>query len=194
MPTSSWRIKQQDKHARLKRAADQGFTAKIVPTDRLDALLEAIIEPGDRICLEGDNQKQADFLARHLAALDPQRVHGLHLVISSLTLPEHLDLFERGVARRLDFSFSGQQSARLRMIGKGEIELGGIHTYLELYARYFLDLTPKLCFVAADAADSAGDLSRGQYCGHTGHHRSDRVPAGTGDRPGQLARGRTGPG
>jgi hypothetical protein len=25
-------------------------------------LLEAIIEPGDRVTIEGDNQKQADFL------------------------------------------------------------------------------------------------------------------------------------
>jgi len=27
------------------------------------ALLEAVIRSGDRVCLEGDNQKQADFLA-----------------------------------------------------------------------------------------------------------------------------------
>ena len=28
------------------------------------ALLEAVLEPGDRVCLEGNNQKQADFLAQ----------------------------------------------------------------------------------------------------------------------------------
>jgi Malonate decarboxylase, alpha subunit, transporter len=38
----------------------------VVP-DNTTALLEAVIRPGDRICLEGDNQKQADFLAACLA-------------------------------------------------------------------------------------------------------------------------------
>jgi hypothetical protein len=31
-------------------------------------LLEAVIRPGDRVCLEGDNQKQADLLAAALVA------------------------------------------------------------------------------------------------------------------------------
>jgi len=43
-------------------------------------LLEAIIEPGDRVTIEGDNQKQADFLASALAKVDPARVHDLHMV------------------------------------------------------------------------------------------------------------------
>ena len=38
---------------------------------------------GDRVCLEGNNRKQADFLARALVHVDPQRVHGLHVVQSS---------------------------------------------------------------------------------------------------------------
>jgi malonate decarboxylase alpha subunit len=37
--------------------------------------LEALLEPGDRVILEGDNQKQADFLSSSLAAADPERVH-----------------------------------------------------------------------------------------------------------------------
>ena len=32
---------------------------------------EAVIRPGDRVCLEGDNQKQADVLAAALANVDP---------------------------------------------------------------------------------------------------------------------------
>src|ERR1700719_562676 len=34
---------------------------KIVPSANAKALLEAVIHPPDRVCLEGDNQKQADF-------------------------------------------------------------------------------------------------------------------------------------
>ena len=39
---------------------------KVVDARDAVALLEAIIRPGDRVCLEGDNQKQADFLAQCL--------------------------------------------------------------------------------------------------------------------------------
>ena len=103
-----------------------------------------MLEPGDRVCLEGNNQKQADFLAKALVQLDPQRVHDLHMVQSVLALPEHLDIFENGIAARLDFSFSGPQGARLaKLVSAGRIEIGAIHTYLELFARYFVDLTPQ---------------------------------------------------
>jgi malonate decarboxylase alpha subunit len=34
-----------------------------------------VILPKDRICLEGDNQKQADFLAACLAKADPKVLH-----------------------------------------------------------------------------------------------------------------------
>jgi malonate decarboxylase alpha subunit len=114
------------------------------------------------VCLEGDNQKQADFLARCLAQVDVRRVHDLHLVQSVLALPEHLDLFERGIARRLDFSFSGPQGARVaRLAREGRIEIGAIHTYLELFGRYFIDLTPRVSLIAATSADAAGNLYTG---------------------------------
>src|SRR5206468_12128770 len=127
---------------------------KIVAEDDVVALLEAVIEPGDRVCIEGDNQKQADFLARALTRVDPLRVHDLHIVQSVLALPEHLDIFERGIASRLDFSFSGPQGTRLaQLAGNGQIAIGAIHTYLELFGRYFIDLTPDVALVAAQAAD-----------------------------------------
>ncbi len=44
---------------------------------------------------------------------------------------------------------------------KGKIELGAIHTYVELYARYFLDLQPRVALIAALAADAAGNLYTG---------------------------------
>jgi hypothetical protein len=79
---------------------------KIVPSASAKALLEAVIHPGDRVCLEGDNQKQADFLAEVLAGVDPSRIHDLHIVQSDIVLQAHLDLFEQGIARKLDFSYS----------------------------------------------------------------------------------------
>ena len=144
-------------------AAGQSHAAgKRVPLDRLPALLESVLRPGDRVCLEGDNQKQAEALARALAQVDPARVHDLHMVQSGVVLPEHLDVFEKGIARRLDYSYSGPQAARIaRMLFGGKIALGAVHTYLELFARYFIDLTPHVALIAAVSADRDGNLYTG---------------------------------
>ena len=147
MNRTRWNTKAENRAARLARVAEALGTqraGKRVATDAVMALLEAALEPGDRVCLEGNNQKQADFLAQALLQMHPQRVHGLHMVQSVLALPEHLDIFENGIASRLDFSFSGPQGARLaKLVSGGRLEIGAIHTYLELFARYFIDLTPK---------------------------------------------------
>jgi malonate decarboxylase alpha subunit len=158
---SDWDSAQRNRAARLERAAALA-SGKWVEPAAVPALLEAIVEPGDRVCLEGDNQKQADFLARSLCRVDPARVRELHMVQSVLALPEHLELFERGIARRVDFSYSGPQAVRLaRLVSEGRIQIGAIHTYLELYARYFVDLTPRVALVAAAAADDEGNLYTG---------------------------------
>ena len=158
-----WNSLAENRRLRLERAAAvSGIAGKLCPADAATALLEAILEPGDRVCLEGNNQKQADFLAAALVGCDSGRVHDLHMVQSVLALPEHLEVFERGLARRLDFSFSGPQAGRLaELLAAGKIELGAIHTYLELFARYFVDLTPRVALVAAVAADRAGNLYTG---------------------------------
>ena len=160
---SPWTRQRSNRAARLARAATlAGVRAKTVQADAIVALLEALIEPGDRVCLEGDNQKQADFLARALTQVSPERVHDLHMVQSVLSLPEHLDLFELGIASRLDFSFSGPQATRLaQLLGQGKLQIGAIHTYLELFGRYFIDLTPKVSLIAAQAADAQGNLYTG---------------------------------
>jgi malonate decarboxylase alpha subunit len=137
-------------------------SGKMVALADLQAFLEAVLRPGDRVCLEGDNQKQADLLASALAAADVSKVHDLHMVQSGVVLPEHLDVFERGVAKRLDYSYSGPQSARIaKMLFGGKIELGAVHTYLELFARYFIDLTPHVALIAAVSADRDGNLYTG---------------------------------
>jgi malonate decarboxylase alpha subunit len=135
---------------------------KRVRREDATALLEAVIRPGDRVCLEGDNQKQADLLAVALATADVAKLHDLHLVQSGVVLPEHLDVFEKGIAKRLDYAYSGPQSTRIaRLLFGGKIELGAVHTYLELYARYYIDLTPQVALIAAVSADCHGNLYTG---------------------------------
>jgi malonate decarboxylase alpha subunit len=156
-----WNTKARNRQARLARAAALA-KGKVVAAADAGALFEAVIEPGDRVCLEGDNQKQADFLARILAELDPEKIHDLHMVQSVLALPEHIDVFERGVASKLDFSFSGPQAGRLaKLVSANQIRIGAIHTYLELFGRYFVDLTPRVSLVCAQAADREGNLYTG---------------------------------
>ncbi|MGE8245022.1 MAG: malonate decarboxylase subunit alpha [Stenotrophomonas maltophilia] len=156
-----WNTLATRRQARLQRAKDAGL-GRLVPHAEVPRLLHTVLEPGDRVCLEGNNQKQADFLAECLAQLDPAQVHGLHMVQSVLSLPSHLDVFERGIAQRLDFSFSGPQSGRLaNLVAEGRIEIGAIHTYLELFGRYFIDLTPQVALIAAQAADRHGNLYTG---------------------------------
>ncbi|HEX3439703.1 MAG TPA: malonate decarboxylase subunit alpha, partial [Pseudolabrys sp.] len=47
------------------------------------------------------------------------------------------------------------------MLFGGKIELGAVHTYLELFARYFIDLTPNVALIAAVSADRDGNLYTG---------------------------------
>jgi malonate decarboxylase alpha subunit len=161
----AWNTLQQDRAARLARAAHAlgaDLAGKSLPAGRIKDLLHSVLACGDRVCLEGNNQKQADFLAQALAGLDPARINGLHMLQSVLALPEHLDVFERGVASKLDFSFSGPQAARVaRLAASGKLNIGAIHTYLELFSRYFIDLPPRVALVAAEAADRQGNLYTG---------------------------------
>lgn len=152
----------QSLRASRKRAGAIYAQGKRVAKKDATALLEAVIRPGDRVCLEGDNQKQADVLAAALAAVNREKVHDLHMVQSGVVLPEHLDLFELGIARRLDYAYSGPQSQRIaKLLFGGKIELGAVHTYLELFARYYVDLTPQIALIAAVSADREGNLYTG---------------------------------
>jgi malonate decarboxylase alpha subunit len=163
MPSAekSWTTRRDRKKRRLLRLADY-CNGRVMQTEKMIEAIEELLEPGDRICLEGNNQKQADFLSRMLAQVNPERIHSLHLLISVLSRPEHMDLFERKIANRVDFSFSGPQAFRLaQMVADFRIQIGAIHTYLELFGRYFIDLTPDVAFIAADSADEDGNLYTG---------------------------------
>ncbi|WP_076879734.1 malonate decarboxylase subunit alpha [Bordetella sp. H567] len=156
-----WNSHARERAVRLEGARGCAH-GKYVDADRATALLQALLRPGDRLCLEGDNQKQADFLARALVQVDPAVVHDLHVVQSGVVLPEHLELFERGIARKLDFCYSGPQGGAIaRALEKGRIEVGAIHTYPELFARYFVDLTPNVALIVARQADRQGNLYMG---------------------------------
>jgi len=94
--------------------------------------------------------------------VDQARAHGLHMVQPVLALPDHLAVFERGIANRLDFAFAGPQSRKLaELVEAGRLKIGAIHTYLELYARMMVDLTPHVALVVADKADGQGNLYTG---------------------------------
>ncbi|MFP3563494.1 malonate decarboxylase subunit alpha [Paraburkholderia sp. SIMBA_030] len=158
---SRWATRRAEKHRRLARVASIA-DGVVLPADRIVEVLQALIAPGDRVVVEGNNQKQADFLSRSLARVDPEIVHDLHLIIPSVSRAEHLDLFERGIARKLDFAFAGAQSLRIsQFLQDGILEIGAIHTYIELYARLYVDLTPNVVLVAGYKADRQGNLYTG---------------------------------
>lgn len=158
----TWTQLRDDTLARKAQAAAYVQHGKVVAAKDTVKLLESIIRPGDKVNLEGNNQKQADFLAEKLCRVDPEKVHDLHLVQSVVALDTHLKLFKKGIARKLDFSFSGPQSGAVaEAISSGLIEVGAIHTYLELFSRYFVDLTPRVAMVVAYEADAEGNLYTG---------------------------------
>jgi malonate decarboxylase alpha subunit len=152
----------RDAKARRMAAAAPYVNGKLLDPRSIVEALQTLIQTGDRVALEGNNQKQADFLSRALAQADARNLHDIHLLISTVSRPEHLTLFERGIARRLDFSFAGPQSLRVaQLLEDGKLEIGSIHTYVELYARMFIDLTPNIALVCAEQADAQGNLYTG---------------------------------
>src|SRR5580692_4934388 len=157
----SWTSLRDSKASRLADLGSKPIGKLINQRDIVEAL-ETLIRPGDRVALEGNNQKQADFLSRALVQVDPHRLHDIHLLISTISRPEHLTLFELGIARKLDFSFAGPQSLRVaQLLEDGKLEIGAIYTYVELYARMFIDLTPHVALVCAEQADAQGNLYTG---------------------------------
>lgn len=156
-----WTSRRDEKKRRLQQIAPW-MRSGILPQDRIVDALELLIQPGDKVVLEGDNQKQADFLSRSLAKVDPGKVHDLHLIMPTISRPEHLTLFELGIAHKIDFAFAGPQSLRVAQLLEDHVlEIGAIHTYVELYARLFVDLAPRVVLVCADRADGQGNLCTG---------------------------------
>jgi malonate decarboxylase alpha subunit len=159
--TRAWATRRDEKKRRMQLVSSW-MNGPVLPQKHLVQALESLIAPGDRIVLEGDNQKQADFLSRSLVKADPKKLHDLHLIISSISRPEHLTLFELGIAKKVDFAFAGPQSLRVaQLLEDGVLEIGAIHTYVELYARLLVDLAPNVVLVCAEQADRGGNLYTG---------------------------------
>ena len=158
MQSARLALRRQNKADRMARVGKLA-RGKFVSPDKVQAVLRKIIEPGDRLCLEGDNQKQADFLANELAKLGPKDLKDLHVVMSCITLPAHIQLFEKGLVAKVDFCYAGPQGTAVAdLVKRGKFPVGAIHTYNELYARYYIDLTPRVALIAAAQADRKGNL------------------------------------
>ncbi len=171
-PNRNWASKREKKAQRLEKISNL-LNGKYVETEKIVEVMEKLIAPGDKVVLEGDNQKQASFLSESLEKVDAEKVNDLHLIMSSISRPEHLNIFEKGIASKIDFSYAGAQSLRVaQMIEDGTMKLGDIHTYLELYGRLFIDLIPNVVLVAADKADERQFVHRFQYGRNTNNHRS----------------------
>jgi len=161
MQRTSWTTRRDEKR-RLLESVKPWMKGPVLEQNKMVETLESVIRSGNRIVMEGDNQKQADFLSRSLAKVDPKKVHDLHLIISSISRPEHLTLFELGIAKKVDFAFAGPQSLRVaQLLEDGVLEIGAIHTYVELYARLLVDLIPNVVLVCAEQADQEGNLFTG---------------------------------
>jgi malonate decarboxylase alpha subunit len=157
----SWSKRRDKKNALLAKAGSFA-KGRIIAQEKIVEALETLIQSGDRVALEGDNQKQADFLSRSLAKVDPRKVHEIHMLISSISRPEHLDLFENGIAHKIDFAYAGPQSLRVaQLLEDQKLDIGAIHTYIELYARMFVDLIPNVALVCAEKGDPEGNIYTG---------------------------------
>ncbi|MBU1490997.1 MAG: malonate decarboxylase subunit alpha, partial [Gammaproteobacteria bacterium] len=72
-PPPQWSRRRAEKARRLDQVRTLA-DGVVLPSDKIVAALEALVAPGDRVVLEGNNQKQADFLSRSLAQADPSRL------------------------------------------------------------------------------------------------------------------------
>ncbi len=157
----NWQRRRERKASLLKQAS-KWIDHKVFKTEDAVNVLETVIPPGANVILEGDNQKQATFLAKTLASVNPEKVNRLNMIMPAVTMNEHLTIFEKGIAEEINFAFSGKQSKKIsQMVADRQIKIGAIHTYLELYARCFVDLIPDVCLIAAEKADCQGNLYTG---------------------------------
>ena len=86
-PAREWNTRRSEKARRLASFPVDG---KVIPTERAVEAFEKLIAPGDRVVLEGNNQKQADFLSRTLAGVNPAKVHDLHKIIKIIQVSHRL--------------------------------------------------------------------------------------------------------
>jgi malonate decarboxylase alpha subunit len=84
---ATWSARRDEKKRRME-SVRAWMDGQVLQADRIVDALQLLIQPADRVVVEGDNQKQADFLSRSLAKADPKKLHDLHMIISSISRPE----------------------------------------------------------------------------------------------------------
>ena len=75
----SWTTRRDEK-ARRMQMVEPWLKGPVLAQEKIVEALESVIVPGDRIVMEGDNQKQADFLSRSLVQVSAKKIHDLHLI------------------------------------------------------------------------------------------------------------------
>ncbi|KAB8033669.1 malonate decarboxylase subunit alpha [Fluviispira multicolorata] len=151
----------QNKALRINKA-NFLMNRKWIEEKNLIECLECLIEPYDKVCIEGNNQKQALLLSDALSKVNIEKINNLHVLQSTILFPLHMEVFEKGIANKVDFSYASIYGTRFAELAqKGDLKIQGMHTFLELYSRYFLDLTPRVCLVSAEKADFDGNLYTG---------------------------------
>lgn len=156
----AWDTKRESKRERMAKISPW-MNGKLLQQNKIVNALETLVKPGDKVAIESV-QKAADFLSRSLAKTDPEILHDLHIIIHAIARPEHMSIFEDGIAKKVDFSFAGPQSLRVaQLLEDGVLEVGAIHTYVELSARMFVDLIPNVALCCAEAADREGNIYTG---------------------------------
>ncbi len=130
----------------------------ILPTERIIEALETLIVSEDRIVLEGDNQKQADFLSRSLVQVDPKKLHDLHLIFPALVVPNISRYLSWALPRKwISLSPVRKAYACHSCWRKGSSTLAPS----TLYAQLLVDLVPNVVLVCAEQADAEGNIYTG---------------------------------
>jgi len=137
-------------------------SGKTIEVADLPNFLEAVIRPADRVCLEGDNQKQADVLAAALADVDPPR-STIFIWSSQVSCCPSISMYSRRASRAGSIIPTPvrRQPASPGCYSAAKLNWELFIHILELFARYFVDLTPNVALIAAVCADRDGNLYTG---------------------------------
>jgi malonate decarboxylase alpha subunit len=143
-----WRNQCSERQSRLE-AEKKYANGKLVSAENTKALLKAVVRPRDRVCLEGDKHKQADFSGGGLGQHRQVARSDLHTVQCGIVLKTHsicLSVESHGDSISPTRDRKGDRSRAHS--SPGQIELSALHTHIELFARYFMDLTPHGALIA----------------------------------------------
>jgi len=103
--------RQNDTLAEAPRPTDAGRFGQAMKVVDLPISLKRCFAPADRVCLEGDNQKQADLLAAGARRRRSAKIHDIHMVQSGVCAREY-SMDSEGIARSPIILFGTQARPR----------------------------------------------------------------------------------